>query len=224
MPLNPSSFLEGHTFIITSKARFKFLGHGLLRILHQKNGPLLPLVSGNIPYIQKQPVPLFSFLGPSFTARYPIYLYGDNEEVSLSFIHTDTMQPSFLQTAVPWTPLGDSTHASWNKGLGPLGKKSQDLRYLWFWQVVAVVLWALVWSWCSLGPIDVSLHGEEYDARTAREEVLKGWSPGQCPLPESEAEIKALRAINFRYYSINLQPLMASAILINQSERLIIHL
>lgn len=153
MPLKPSSFLDGHTLIITSMARFKFSGHRLLRILHQKNGPFLPLASGNILYVQKQTAPsFFPLLGPSFTATGPTCLYVDNPDASLCFIRTDPRQPPFLQTAAPWTPLEDSTRASWNKDWGPLERKSQDLRYLWFWGVAVVVFWALVWSWCSLGP------------------------------------------------------------------------
>lgn len=42
-------------------------------------------------------------------------------------------------------------------------------------------VWALVWS-CSQGPVDVFPCRKQHDQRTMREEVAKGWSPGQCPL------------------------------------------
>ena len=42
-----------------------------------------------------------------------------------------------------------------------------------FFLVRVVVLWALVRSWCSLGPMDISLHGEKSDSGWSEKRFLK---------------------------------------------------
>lgn len=138
-------------------------------------------------------------------AEDPTCLHADNADTPVS-LFTWTYPAPLLQAAATWTPLGSSRHVPWNNDLGPLDNEIQGfdvamiffLKLGWWNESSHMVMFPRTYGWPSPWK-------EVWPKDSQRRAPSRLEPKAVIPLPESETETKALRAINFRCYSINLQ-------------------